>query len=137
MNGIFVDSCILLDLFTNNPKWADWSEKILDRYSQTNTLYINSIIYTAISIGFNKVEEVEYVIDQLGIRVLEIPREALFLAGKVFQKYRKNKGTKSSTLPDFFIGSHAIISSFALITRDISRYITYFPQLRIISPENF
>jgi hypothetical protein len=135
MNGILVDSCILLDLFTNDPKWADWSEEILDRYSQTNTLHINSIVYTEISIGFNKVEEVEHVIDQLGIRVLEIPREALFLAGKVFQKYRKNKGTKSSALPDFFIGSHAMISSFALITRDISRYKTYFPQLRIISPE--
>ncbi len=137
MNGLFVDSCILLDLFTNDSKWADWSEKILDRYSQTNTLYINSIVYTEISIGFNKIEEVEYVIDQLGIKVLEMPREALFLAGKVFQKYRKNKGPKSSTLPDFFIGSHATISSFALITRDISRYKTYFPQLRIIGPDNF
>jgi predicted nucleic acid-binding protein len=135
MNGIFVDSCILLDLFTNDPKWADWSEKILDRYSQTNTLFINSIVYTEISIGFNKIEKVEYVINQLGIKVLEIPREALFLAGKVFQQYRKNKGTKSSTLPDFFIGAHATISSLAIITRDISRYKAYFPQLRIISPK--
>ena len=136
MNGILVDSCILLDVFTNDPRWADWSEKNLSRFSQTNTLYINSIVYTEISIGFKKVEELENVLEQLGIRVLEIPREALFLAGKIFQKYRINKGTKSSTLPDFFIGAHATISSFGLITRDTSRFKTYFPKLLTISPDN-
>ena len=136
MNGILLDSCILLDVFTNDPRWADWSEKNLSRLSQTNTLYINSIVYTEISIGFKKIEELENVLEQLGIRVLEIPREALFLAGKIFQKYRQNKGTKSSTLPDFFIGAHATISSFGLITRDTSRFKTYFPKLLTISPDN-
>ena len=82
MNGVIVDSCVLLDLFTDDPIWADWSENILDRYSQTTTLYINSIGYTEVSIGFNKIEEVEKAISQLGIKVLEIPREALFLTGK-------------------------------------------------------
>ena len=134
MKGIFVDSCILLDLFTDDPDWADWSEKILDQYSQTNTLYINSIVYTEVSIGFNKIEEVEKAISLLGIKVLEIPREALFLAGKVFLKYRKNKGTKNSPLPDFFIGAHAIVSNFNLITRDSTKYKTYFPQLKLICP---
>ena len=79
MNGIFVDSCVLLDLFTDDPNWGEWSENILEQYSQTNTLYINSIVYTEISIGFNKIEEVEKAISELGIKVLEIPREALFL----------------------------------------------------------
>ena len=135
MNGILVDSCILLDLFTNDPDWADWSEKILGQYSQTNTLYINSIIYTEVSIGFNLIEEVEAAIDQSGIKVLEIPREALFLAGKVFLNYRKSKGTKLTTLPDFYLGAHAIVSTFDLITRDISKFKTYFPNLNLIYPK--
>jgi len=134
MNGVFVDSCVLLDLFTDDPKWADWSEKILGIYSQTNTLYINSIVYTEVSIGFNRIEEFEHSINQVGVTVLEIPREALFLAGKVFLNYRKNKGTKSSTLPDFFIGAHASVSSFDLITRDTAKYKTYFPNIKLICP---
>ena len=136
MNGILVDSCVLLDLFTNDPNWANWSQNILERYNQTNTLYINSIIYTEVSIGFNKIEEVEKPLADLGIKVLEIPREALFLTGKVFLKYRKNKGTKSAPLPDFFIGSHASVSNFDLITRDRAKYKTYFPQIKLIHPEH-
>jgi len=134
MNGILVDSCVLLDLFTNDPGWVDWSEKILGQYGQTNTLYINSIIYTEVSVGFNRIEEVEAALEHAGIRVLEIPREALFLAGKVFLNYRRSKGTRNSTLPDFFIGAHALVSSFDLITRDTSRFETYFPNLKLISP---
>ena len=136
MNGIFVDSCVLLDLFTNNPSWVEWSESILEKYSQTNTLYINSIVYTEISIGFNKVEEVEKAISQLGIKVLEIPREALFLTGKAYLKYRKNKGTKNSPLPDFFIGAHVSVEKFDLITRDTNKYKTYFPQVKLIHPKH-
>ena len=136
MNGILVDSCVLLDLFTNDPEWAGWAEEILGQYSQTNTLYINSIIYTEVSIGFNLIEEVEDTIEQAGIKVLEIPREALFLAGKVFLNYRKSKGTKHSTLPDFYIGAHAIVSTFDLITRDISKFKTYFPNLNLIYPKS-
>ena len=134
MNGVFVDSCVLLDLFTNDPRWAEWSEKTLEKYSLTNTLYINSIVYTEVSVGFNRIEEVESVISELGIKVLEIPREALFLAGKVFLKYRKNKGTKNAPLPDFFIGAHATMSRFDLITRDSAKYKTYFPQVKLIVP---
>ena len=92
---------MLLDLFTDDPNWGDWSESILGTYSQTNTLFINSIVYTEISIGFNRIEDVENAIEQVGVRVLEIPREAIFLAGKVFLEYRRNRGTKRSTLPDF------------------------------------
>ncbi len=134
MNGVLVDSCVLLDLFTNDANWADWSENILEKYSQTNSLYINSIVYTEVSIGFDKVEEVEQAIGGLGIKVLEMPREALFLTGKVFLKYRKNKGAKISPLPDFFIGAHASVSKFELMTRDSDKYKTYFPQVRLIHP---
>jgi predicted nucleic acid-binding protein len=136
MNGVFLDSCILPDLFTDDPNWANWSEKTLDRYSQTNTLYINSIIYTEVSIGFNKIEELEEAITQIGIKVLEIPRKALFLTGKAFLKYRKNKGTKKSPLPDFFIGAHATVSSFDLITRDVKKFRTYFPKVKLIHPNS-
>ncbi len=136
MNGIFVDSCILLDLFTDDENWGDWSENILEQYSQTNTLYINSIVYTEISIGFNEIEEAERAISELSIKVLEIPRDALFLTGKAYLNYRKNKGTKNSPLPDFFIGAHASIENFNLITRDTNKYKTYFPQVNLICPEH-
>jgi len=135
MNGVLIDSCVLLDLFTNDLNWAEWSENTLEQYSLTNTLYINSIVYTEVSIGFNKIEEIELAISELDIKVLEITREALFLAGKIFLKYRKNKGTKVSSLPDFFIGAHASVSKFDLITRDTDKYKTYFPQIKLIHPE--
>jgi predicted nucleic acid-binding protein len=135
MNGILVDSCILLDLFTDDPHWGGWSESILEEYSQTNTLYINSIIYTEVSIGFKKIEEAEQAIAELGLKVIEMPREALFLTGKAFLKYRRNKGTKNSPLPDFFIGAHSAVSEFNLITRDLAKYKTYFPQVKLIHPE--
>ncbi|MDQ7073931.1 MAG: type II toxin-antitoxin system VapC family toxin [Gammaproteobacteria bacterium] len=134
MNGILIDSCVLLDLFTDDEHWADWSETTLEKYSQTNTLYINSIVYTEVSIGFDRVEDVERAIDALGINVLELPREALFLTGKSYLKYRKNKGTKRSPLPDFFIGAHASVSNFGLVTRDVAKYKTYFPQVKLIHP---
>ncbi len=134
MNGILVDSCVLLDLFTDDENWADRSERTLEKFSQTNSLYINSIVYTEVSIGFNKVEEVESAIEVLGVKVLEMPREALFLAGKSYIKYRKNKGTKTLSLPDFFIGAHASVLQFGLVTRDLAKYKTYFPQVQLIHP---
>ena len=134
MNGVLIDSCVLLDLFTNDLNWAGWSEKTLEQYSQTNTLYINSIIYTEVSIGFNKIEEMDKAISELGIKVLEMPREALFLTGKTFLEYRRNNGTKVSPLPDFFIGEHAAVSNFDLITRDLGKFKTYFPHVNLVSP---
>ena len=134
MNGVLIDSCILLDLFTDDPNWANWSQRKLEEYSQINSLYINSIIYTELSMAFQKIEELEEAINMLNLRVLEIPREALFLTGKVFLKYRKNKRTKNSPLPDFFIGAHASVSNFSLITRDTSKFTTYFPKIRLIHP---
>jgi predicted nucleic acid-binding protein len=87
-----------------------------------------------VSVGFNRIEEVESALELVGIKVLEMPREALYLAGKIFLSYRKRKGSKHSSLPDFFIGAHAIVSDFNLLTRDISRFMTYFPDLHLITP---
>ncbi len=135
MKGILIDSNVILDIFTEDQQWADWSENILNQYSLDYNLCINSIIYSEISIGFKKIEELEMAINECGFQLLPIPKEALFLAGKAFIKYRRKKGNKLSPLPDFYIGAHAAVSNIPLITRDTSRVKTYFPTVKIISPE--
>ncbi len=134
MSGLLVDSNVILDIFSDDPDWAGWSEMTLNRYSFANTLIINPIIYTELSIGFVRIEELEAAIEVAGFQMMEIPKAALFLAGKVFLQYRKNKGMKSSPLPDFFIGAHASVLGIDLITRDVARYRTYFPTLNLITP---
>lgn len=134
MSGVIVDSCVLLDVFGNDPHWADWSEEQLESYAQQGALYINPIIYTEISIGFERIELLEQVIADAKLQMLPLPNAALFLAGKAFQAYRKNKGTKSSTLPDFFIGAQAAVLKLPLLTRGTARYKTYFPTVELIFP---
>jgi predicted nucleic acid-binding protein len=134
MKGILVDSNIVLDVFLNDPKWADWSESKLDEYDQLGILYINSIVYSEISIGFKRIENLESAIAKAGLQMLEIPKEALFLAGKAYLNYKKRKGTKRTLLPDFFIGAQAAVQNLGLITRDVSRYHSYFPTVKLITP---
>jgi len=134
MKGVLVDSNIILDVFLNDPNWADWSESMLEEYAQNSLLYINSIIYSEISIGFDLIEDLESAVTKAGFQILEIPKEALFLAGKAYQKYKKIKGIKRTPLPDFFIGAQAAVLNLDLITRDVSRYRTYFPSLKLITP---
>ncbi len=135
MKGLLVDSNIILDLFLDAPNWADWSESVLANYSAHTTLYINPIVYSEVSVGFEKIEELESALLKGGFQMLEVPREALFLAGKAYLKYKKGKGKKKSALPDFYIGAHAAVLDLDLITRDERRYRTYFPTVRIICPE--
>ena len=99
MKGVLVDSNVILDVFLNDLKWADWSEGKLEEYSDHTSLYINSIIYSEISIGFNFIEDLESAISKAGFQLLEIPKEALFLAGKAFIKYKRREGIKKTTLP--------------------------------------
>jgi predicted nucleic acid-binding protein len=134
MKGVLVDSNIVLDVFLNDPKWADWSESKLDEYDQLGILYINSIVYSEISIGFKRIEDLESAIAKAGLQMLEIPKEALFLAGKAYLKYKKRKGTKRTPLPDFFIGAQAAVRNLDLITRDVSIYQSYFPTVKLITP---
>ena len=134
MKGFLVDSNIVLDVFLNDPKWADWSESKLDEYDQLGILYINSIVYSEISIGFKRIEDLESAIAKAGLQMLEIPKEALFLAGKAYLKYKKRKGTKRTPLPDFFIGAQAAVQNLDLITRDVYRYQSYFPTVKLITP---
>ena len=107
---------------------------MLEEHGESNRLTINPIIYTEISIGFERVKELEEAISQSGFKMLEIPKEALFLAGKVFLKYRRKKGTKVSPLPDFFIGAHAAVAKAKLLTRDTKRIGCYFPSVELLSP---
>jgi len=134
MKGILVDSNVILDVFLNDLKWADWSESKLDEYSDYTSLYINSIIYSEISIGFKLIEDLETAILKAGFQMLEIPKEALFLAGKAYLKYKKRKGVKRTPLPDFFIGAQAAVLNLDLLTRDVSRYKSYFPSVKLIAP---
>jgi hypothetical protein len=135
MNGLLVDSNVILDIFLDDPKWADWSVGTLANASYNSTLYINQIVYTEVSIGFDKIEELELALHQGGFQMLEIPKEALYLAGKAYLNYKRGKNTKRSPLPDFYIGAQAAVLGMDLITRDKGRYRTYFPTVRIICPE--
>ena len=135
MSALLVDSNILLDMFTDDLVWSEWSESMLARYSGTHSLYINSVIYSEISIGFARIEELEEVLAEGGIAMHPIQKEALFLAGKVFLQYRRAKGNKRSPLPDFYIGAHAAVAGMALLTRDVARFQSYFPSVDVISPK--
>ena len=134
MTGVLVDSNVILDLFLDDPAWASWSESTLEAISRSSALYINPIIYTEISVGFKRIEEVERAVALSGFHMLQMSREVLFLTGKAFLKYRKSQGTKRSPLPDFYIGAHAAVLGIDLVTRDTDRYTTYFPSVRLITP---
>ncbi len=134
MTGVLVDANVILDVLTDDPKWESWSEASLERCARTATLYINSIVYSEISIGFDRIEDMEAAMMTGGFRMLQMPKEALFLAGKAFLKYRKNKSVKRSPLPDFYIGAQAAVLAMPLLTRDVARYHTYFPSVRLIHP---
>ena len=134
MKGILVDSNIILDLFLDDPNWADWSESKLAKFSSITKLFINPIIYSEVSIGFKRIEELEAALNRAGFQMLEIPKEAFFLAGKAFLKYQKNAGIKRSPLPDFYIGAQAAVFEMDLVTRDALRYRTCFPTVKLISP---
>lgn len=134
MKQHLVDSNVLLDLFLDDPTWADWSERQLTHCSSVGVLYINPIIYAEVSIGFDQIEQFEKALAHASLVMMVPPREALFLAGKAFLSYRRNQGTKTSPLPDFFIGAHAAVMDMTLITRDAARYRTYFPTVPLITP---
>jgi len=131
---ILVDTNVLLDVLQDDPEWAPWSQGQLDAVSATDTLTINPIIYSELSIAFARIEELEAVITEASLIVEPIPREALFLAGKAFLSYRRARGTKHNVLPDFYIGAHAAVMQWPILTRDIRRYRTHFPTVTLITP---
>jgi predicted nucleic acid-binding protein len=131
--GVLVDSNVLLDLFTDDPAWAPWSEARLTEAFDAGQVVINPIVYAEISVAFERIETLEATLPEQVERE-DLPWNAAFLAGKCFVDYRRRGGTRRSPLPDFYIGAHAAITGRALLTRDASRYRTLLPTLTLISP---
>ena len=131
---LLVDTNVLVDVLADDPEWADWSIGQLRAQSQIHRLAINPIIYSELSLIFSTVEALDRTVDDLGLTMMEIPKPALFLAGKAFVRYRRQGGQKQNVLADFFIGSHAAVSRYPLLTRDIRRYSSYFADVKLIAP---
>jgi predicted nucleic acid-binding protein len=132
---LLVDTNVLVDVLEDDPQWADWSIQQLRFQSKIHRLVINPIVYSELSLTFSTVEALDETLASLGTAMIEIPRSALFLAGKAFVRYRRQGGTKSNVLGDFFIGAHAAVSGLQILTRDTQRYRTYFPSVVLIAPQ--
>lgn len=134
MSLVLVDSNVILDIVTADPVWCDWSSRRLAELADTSELAINPIIYAEVSIGFERIEELDDVLPVDCFRRLPLPWEAAFLAGKCFLRYRRQGGGRNSVLPDFYIGAHAAVAGLALLTRDVARYRSYFPRVKLLAP---
>jgi predicted nucleic acid-binding protein len=132
---LLVDTNVLIDVLEDDPTWADWSVRQLRAQAQVHDLLINPVIYAELSLLFDSVAATDKVIDDMGLVLTEVPRAALFLAGRAHVKYRQGGGTRSNVLADFFIGAHAAVSGCAILTRDDRRYRNYFPTVPLISPD--
>ena len=131
---VLVDSSVLLDVITRNTRWAGWSEEKLAWHAERDLLAINPIIYAEVSVYFASIEELDDALSPTEFLRLPLPYEAGFLAVKCFLQYRRRGGRRSAPLPDFYIGAHAATESLTLLTRDVSRYRTYFPTVQLIAP---
>ena len=134
MPGYLVDSNVLLDVLTEDRDWFAWSSEALARCANDGPLVINPLIYAEVSVGFDRIEELDEALEPSVFQRRPLPWEAGFLAGKCFLRYRRRGGAKTSTLPDFYIGAHALVEGLALVTRDATRYRTYFPRLSLVAP---
>lgn len=132
---ILVDSNVLLDVLQEDARWYAWSARQLADCAEQAGLVINPVIFAEVSIGFDTIESLEDALPPEQLRREPLPWEAAFLAGKCFLRYRRSGGTRRSPLPDFFIGAHAAVAGMPLLTRDASRYRSYFPKLALIAPD--
>lgn len=129
-----VDSCVLLDVATRDPVWLDWSSNALARAVRSGPVLINPIVYAEVSIGYDRIEDLDEALPPDIFRREPVPYVAAFLAGKAYLSYRRRGGSKTTPLPDFFIGAHAAVSTLSLLTRDVRRFRSYFPTVRLIAP---
>jgi predicted nucleic acid-binding protein len=134
MPGTLVDSSVLLDVSTNDPVWFDWSSAALAAAVRGGPVLVNPIIYAEVSVGYDRIEDLDDALPAEIFRREPLPYAAGFLAGKAYRDYRRRGGARTSPLPDFFIGAHAAISDLSLLTRDAGRYRTYFPTVRVLAP---
>lgn len=135
MTAVLVDSNVILDLMTQDPDWVAWSSEAIAKTAERFRLVINPIVYGEISIRFSRIEELDMAVPRETFDREALPFEAAFLAGKCFVAYRRRGGTRKAPLPDFFIGAHATLAGYQLLTRDTRRYRSYFPKLRLIAPD--
>lgn len=131
---VLVDTNVLLDLVTDDPDWAEWSLARLEEAALAGPVLINDIVYAETSIRYDRIEDLDAMLSQAMIEIAATPRSALFLAGKAVQRYRASGGTRTGVLPNFFIGAHAAVEGWPLLTRDAGRYRSYFPKITLIAP---
>jgi predicted nucleic acid-binding protein len=131
---VLVDTNVILDVVTDDPVWATWSLGKLNGLSAIGDLAINDVIFAELAPGFDRFEELDELVEAMGLVVLPFSRDDLYLAGRAHHRYRQNDGTKQGVLPDFFIGAQAAVSELPLLTRDVRRFRTYFPTLELITP---
>lgn len=134
MTAILVDANVILDLVGDDPVWVSWSSTAVEAAADEASLVINPLIYAELSVGFATIEAVEAAVPAADFRREDLPYAAGFLAGKAFLAYRRRGGARRSPLPDFYIGAHAAVAGYRLLTRDPSRYRTYFPTVQLIAP---
>ena len=132
--GTLVDTSVILDIVTEDSEWLEWSAAALERAASAGRVVINPIIYAEVSVGFDSIEDLDAALPADYFDRRPLPWEAGFLAGKCFLRYKRGGGSRSSPLPDFYIGAHAAIAGLALLTRDPKRYRAYFPKLRLVAP---
>jgi predicted nucleic acid-binding protein len=133
--AVLVDANVLLDVMTEDARWSPWSARAMERAADTHRLVVNAVTFAEVSIRYSRIEDLDAALPKAMFDREPIPYEAAFLAGKVFLAYRRRGGIKRSPLPDFFIGAHAAVAGYLLMTRDPRRYRTYFPTLTLIAPE--
>lgn len=134
MKSTLVDSNVLIDLFDEDSEWRDWSDAMMTRAANRGPLVINPIVFAEVSAGFGSLEDVEAALPVSYVRREALPWEAAFLAGQAFLQYRRRGGTRPAPLPDFYIGAHAAVAGYTLLTRDPLRYRHYFPTLKVVAP---
>ena len=132
--GTLVDSCVLIDVLANDPTWSDWSLDQLERCAALGPLLINPLVLAEISPRFERASDLEVALAGLPLVKAALPWDAAFLAGQAFKVYRQSQGMKTSPMPDFYIGAHALVAQLQLLTRDAARYRSYFPTLALVAP---
>jgi predicted nucleic acid-binding protein len=131
---VLIDSNVILDIFTQDAEWFDWSSAALGKAFAGSVAVINPIIYAEVSVHFSTIEELDFKLPSDHFRRDQLPWAAAFLAGKAYRIYRRNTGAKRSPMPDFYIGAHAAVAGFTLLTRDPALYRSYFPTVKLLSP---
>ena len=130
-----VDSNVAIDVLTKDPVWLHWSVEALARRVAFGAVCINEVIYAELSIRMASEATLTEALEGLKIELTRTPRQALFVAGKIFQRYRAASGVRTGVLPDFFIGAHAQVAKWPILTRDVRRFRTYFPDVELITPD--